>query len=176
MKAVDGVSFAVDAGETLALVGESGCGKTTTARTVLRLLEPTAGPIIFDGEDITKVGAAAGCGSCAGRCRSSSRTRTPASIPRKTVRAILTEPFRIHGLPEDGRSASCSSAVGLAPEHASRYPHEFSGGQRQRVGIARAITLDPKLVVCDEPVSALDVSIQAQVHQPAGGPAGPSSG
>ena len=162
VRAVDGVSFSVDRGETLALVGESGCGKSTTARSVLRLLEPTAGAVRFDGEDITRAGP--------GRLRALRREmqvifQDPyASLnPRMTVRTILSEPFKVHGIPEDGKVTQLLDAVGLAPEHAARYPHEFSGGQRQRVGIARAIALDPKLVVCDEPVSALDVSIQAQV-------------
>ena len=162
VQAVDDVSFSVAKGETLALVGESGCGKSTTARTVLRLLEPTAGTIRFDGEDITHVKSA--------KLR---RLRREMQIvfqdpyaslnPRRTVRSTLEEPFQIHGLPHHGVVDELLERVGLAPEHASRYPHEFSGGQRQRVGIAQAISLNPKLVVCDEPVSALDVSIQAQV-------------
>jgi oligopeptide transport system ATP-binding protein len=162
IKAVDGVSFAVDRGETLALVGESGCGKSTTARAVLRLVEPTAGSILFDGDELTTAPP--------DRLR---RLRREMQIvfqdpyaslnPRQTVRTILTEPFAIHGMDPGDRVAELLSLVGLAPEHEGRYPHEFSGGQRQRVGIARAIALDPKLVICDEPVSALDVSIQAQV-------------
>jgi oligopeptide transport system ATP-binding protein len=162
VKAVDGVSVSLDRGQTLALVGESGCGKSTTARAVLRLIEPTSGSILFDGEELTTAGQE--------RLR---RVRREMQIvfqdpyaslnPRLTVRAILSEPFRIHGLAVDGRVEELLDVVGLAPEHAGRYPHEFSGGQRQRVGIARALALQPKLVVCDEPVSALDVSIRAQV-------------
>ena len=162
VKAVDGISFDLEAGETFALVGESGCGKSTTARCVLRLIEPTSGTINFEGEDITTAGT--------GRMRTLRREmqmifQDPfASLnPRMTVRGILREPFTIHGLEADGKVEALLEMVGLLPEHASRYPHEFSGGQRQRVGIARAIALDPKLVVCDEPVSALDVSIRAQV-------------
>jgi peptide/nickel transport system ATP-binding protein/oligopeptide transport system ATP-binding protein len=162
VKAVDGVSFSVDRGQTVALVGESGCGKSTTARTVLRLIEPTAGSVRFDGEELTKAST--------DRMRTLRREmqivfQDPyASLnPRMPVRTILTEPFKIHGLDPGDRVSELLALVGLAPEHESRYPHEFSGGQRQRVGIARAIALDPKLVVCDEPVSALDVSIQAQV-------------
>ncbi|HEX2274151.1 MAG TPA: ABC transporter ATP-binding protein [Acidimicrobiales bacterium] len=162
VRAVDGVSFSIARGETLALVGESGSGKSTTARSVLRLVEPTEGSVRFDGEDITRAGPR--------RLRELRREmqvifQDPfASLnPRMTVRAILSEPFKIHGIEEDGKVDHLLEVVGLAPEHAARYPHEFSGGQRQRVGIARAIALDPRLVVCDEPVSALDVSIQAQV-------------
>ena len=162
VKAVDGISFDLETGETFALVGESGCGKSTTARCVLRLIEPTSGAINFEGEDITRAGAR--------RLRTLRREmqmifQDPfASLnPRMTVRGILREPFTIHGMEADGKVESLLEMVGLLPEHASRYPHEFSGGQRQRVGIARAIALDPKLIVCDEPVSALDVSIRAQV-------------
>jgi peptide/nickel transport system ATP-binding protein/oligopeptide transport system ATP-binding protein len=162
VKAVDGVSFSVDRGQTVALVGESGCGKSTTARAVLQLLQPTSGSIRFDGEELTDAKT--------DRLRELRREmqivfQDPyASLnPRMTVRNILTEPFKIHGMEAGHRVQELLSLVGLAPEHENRYPHEFSGGQRQRVGIARAIALDPRLVVCDEPVSALDVSIQAQV-------------
>ena len=162
VKAVDGISFSVDRGQTLALVGESGCGKSTTARAVLRLIEPTAGSVLFEGEELTSASTE--------RMRALRREmqivfQDPyASLnPRMPVRTILSEPFAIHGIDPGDRVAELLSLVGLAPEHEGRYPHEFSGGQRQRVGIARAIALDPKLVVCDEPVSALDVSIQAQV-------------
>jgi len=162
VKAVDGISFTVGRGQTFGLVGESGCGKSTAARAVLRLIEPTSGTVRFEGDDLTSARPR--------RVRELRRQmqmvfQDPyASLnPRMTVRSILSEPFKIHGLPVDGGVDELLALVGLSPEHAGRYPHEFSGGQRQRVGIARALALGPKLVVCDEPVSALDVSIRAQV-------------
>jgi oligopeptide/dipeptide ABC transporter ATP-binding protein len=165
--AVDGISLDVFRGEALGIVGETGCGKTTTARLIMRLLEPTDGTITFDGEDITH----------SSRHKLLSLRRKMQMIfqdpysslnPRKTVGAIISEPFAIHGL-EQGKGErrravqELMEQVGLNPEHYNRYPHEFSGGQRQRIGVARALALKPELIIADEPVSALDVSIQAQI-------------
>jgi oligopeptide/dipeptide ABC transporter ATP-binding protein len=167
VKAVDGISFDVKQGETLGIVGETGCGKSTTARLLCRLMDPTSGTITFDGRD---VGAQKGDELKAMHRDVQMVFQDPYSSlnPRKSVGSIISDPYVIHGMyGGDGerkrRVQDLMDRVGLNPEHYNRYPHEFSGGQRQRIGVARAIALEPKLLIADEPVSALDVSIQAQV-------------
>jgi len=162
--AVEDVSFTIRKGETLGLVGESGCGKSTTARLVLKLLDATSGTIRFEGRDITELGTRA---MRPLRREMQMVFQDPYSSlnPRQTISQLIGAPFAIHKTPGSTKLKvqDLMSRVGLNPEHYNRYPHEFSGGQRQRIGVARALALSPKLIVCDEPVSALDVSIQAQI-------------
>jgi peptide/nickel transport system ATP-binding protein len=166
VKAVDGVTLTIERGETLGLVGESGCGKSTVGRALLRLYEPTGGRIVFDGQDITHLGESA-LRPLRKRMQMVFQDPYASLNPRHSIGRIVGEPLRVHGL---GRGSTLGARVrellqivGLPADAASRYPHEFSGGQRQRIGLARALALNPDFIVCDEPVSALDVSIQAQI-------------
>ncbi|MCM3236680.1 dipeptide ABC transporter ATP-binding protein [Heyndrickxia oleronia] len=166
VKAVDDISFTIHKGETLGLVGESGCGKSTTGRMLLRLLEPSEGKIIFEGNDITKLSNRE-LRKIRGKMQMIFQDPYASLNPRHTIERILEEPLLVHGVRDkkarQKKVRELLEIVGLNSYHANRYPHQFSGGQRQRIGIARALSLNPKLIIADEPVSALDVSIQAQV-------------
>ena len=165
LKAVDNVSFDIYKGETVSLVGESGCGKSTTGRCLIRLYEPTSGEVIFDGKDVTKLTKEEQKKFCH-RVQMIFQNPYASLNPRMTVREIVGEALRQHGMPAkevEKKVQDLLETVGLNKDHMSRFAHEFSGGQRQRIGIARALSVDPEFIICDEPISALDVSIQAQV-------------
>ena len=167
LKAVDGVSFDVYEGETFGIVGESGCGKTTTGKAIVRLLKPTAGEILFDGQDIHRKAARADQKELARQIQLIFQDPYSSLDPRFTVGRIIGEPLAVHGslsrTQQREKVLSLMEDVGLGAQQYAKFPHEFSGGQRQRIGVARALALNPRLIVCDEPVSALDVSIQAQI-------------
>lgn len=165
LKAVDNVSFDIYKGETVSLVGESGCGKSTTGRCLIRLYDPTSGEVIFDGKDVTKLTKEEQKKFCH-RVQMIFQNPYASLNPRMTVREIVGEALRQHGMPAkevEKKVQDLLETVGLNKDHMSRFAHEFSGGQRQRIGIARALSVDPEFIICDEPISALDVSIQAQV-------------
>ena len=165
LKAVDGVTFDIHKGETVSLVGESGCGKSTTGRCIIRLYEPTKGQVIYDGKDIMQM-TKEERKAFTGKVQMIFQNPYASLNPRMTVKEIVGEGLKYQGVPAkeiDQKVETLLETVGLNKDHMSRFPHEFSGGQRQRIGIARALAVDPEFIICDEPISALDVSIQAQV-------------